>query len=65
MGDGAPSGFCHCTVAVMAGRPEELRKKIADAMYGELRKHFSQSLAEKEVGLTLELREMDAATYRK
>lgn len=65
MGDGAPDGFAHCTVAILTGRPEALRKKIADEMYAVLKEHFGQSLELGEVGLTLELREMDAATYRK
>ena len=65
MGAGAPPGFAHCTVAIMAGRPEDLRKKISDEMYAVLRKEFAQSLELGEVGLTLELREMDAGTYRK
>ena len=65
MGDGAPPGFAHCTVMVLSGRPEDLRKKMADQMYALLREHFAQSLELNEVGLTLELREMDAATYRK
>ncbi len=65
MGDGAPPGFAHCTVAVMSGRSEELRSKISDEMYAVLREHFAQSLELQEVGLTLELREMNKATYRK
>jgi 5-carboxymethyl-2-hydroxymuconate isomerase len=65
MGTGAPPGFAHCTVAIMTGRPPELRRRIADGMYEELRSHFGMSLDAKEVSLTLELREMDAETYRK
>lgn len=65
MGSGAPPGFAHCTVLVLSGRPEPLRKKMADEMYAVLKEHFAQSLSLGEVGLTLELREMDAATYRK
>ena len=65
MGEGAPPGFAHCSVLILTGRPEELRKKISDAMYGVLKEHFSQSLELGEVGLTLELREMDSATYCK
>ena len=65
MGEGAPPGLAHCTVLVMTGRPEELRKKISDQMYAVLKEHFAQSLELNEVALTLELREMDAATYRK
>src|SRR5437016_4007063 len=51
MGAGAPPGFAHCTVAIVTGRDEVLRKKIADEMYGALRSHFTQSLEQGEVGI--------------
>ena len=65
MGEGGPPGFAHCTVALLTGREESLRSKIADEMYAVLREQFSQSLENGEVGLTLEVREMNQATYRK
>lgn len=65
MGEGAPPGFAHCTVALMTGREEALRKKIADEMFGVMKEHFAQSHELGEVGLTLELREMAKETYRK
>jgi 5-carboxymethyl-2-hydroxymuconate isomerase len=65
MGDGAPPGFAHCVVAIITGRDESLRKKIADEMYAVLKAQFTQSLEHGEVGITLELREMDKETYRK
>ena len=70
MGEGAPEGFVHCTVSIMAGRPEELRIAIADAMYDELTSSFSLSLGQTSdhsgsISLTLEIREMDKSTYRK
>ncbi len=65
MGDGAPPGFAHCTVGMLAGRPVELRKRIASGLYAELRQGFSISLESKEVLLTLELREFDPDTYHK
>lgn len=65
MGEGAPAGFCHCTVAIMTGRPLELRKSISAGMYAELKSHFEMSLENQEVSITLELREMDADTYMK
>ncbi len=63
MGEGAPAGFAHCSVGILAGRPEELRRQIADGMYAELKAQFVDSGV--GAGLTLEVREMDAATYRK
>lgn len=65
MGKGAPAGFAHCVVAIMKGRPEELRAQIADGIYAALKEHFKESLELGEVGLSVEIREMDAATYRK
>jgi len=65
MGEGAPAGFAHCTLSLIAGRPSELRQGISDAMYERLRSCFKSSLEVGEVSLTFELREMDAETYRK
>jgi 5-carboxymethyl-2-hydroxymuconate isomerase len=65
MGEGAPAGFAHCTVGILAGRPLELKKAIAQGMYEEMRSHFTMSLENNEVSLTLELREFDAETYQK
>jgi len=65
MGEGAPDGFAHCTVAILTGRPLDLRKSISDGMYEELKTHFTMSLDNQEVAITLELREMEAETYRK
>jgi 5-carboxymethyl-2-hydroxymuconate isomerase len=64
-GEGATPGFAHCTVAIMTGRPEELRIRIADGMFEVMKMQFASSLEAGEAGLTLELREMEAATYRK
>jgi 5-carboxymethyl-2-hydroxymuconate isomerase len=65
MGEGAPVGFAHCTVGMLSGRPLELRQQIARGMYEEMISHFMMSRENDEVGLTLELREFDSATYQK
>ena len=65
MGEGAPAGFAHCMLGLLAGRPESLRKTIADAMFARLHQCFKASLDANEVSLTFELREMDTETYRK
>ncbi|RYI20290.1 MAG: hypothetical protein EON48_08885, partial [Acetobacteraceae bacterium] len=44
VGEGHPDGFAHVEVAVLAGRPEELRIKIADAMFAVLKEAFATSL---------------------
>lgn len=65
VGEGHPEGFAHAEVAVLSGRPEALRIQIADGMFEALRECFSTGLSNGEVGVSLELREMAAATYRK
>src|SRR5438046_921430 len=65
MGEGAPPGFAHCAVAVVTGRDPALLNKISDGMYSVLKQQFAQSLEHGEVGITLELREMNKETYRK
>ena len=65
MGEGAPPGFAHCTVGILAGRPLDLKKAIAAGMFGVLKEHFATSLDGDEVSLTLELREFDRDTYQK
>ena len=65
VGEGAPAGIAHCRVEILAGRPPELRRRIAEASFATLTMSFAASLEAKEVALSLELREMDAPTYLK
>jgi 5-carboxymethyl-2-hydroxymuconate isomerase len=65
VGNGHPDGIAHCTVSILTGRPAELRQAISKAMAATLKKCFAESLDNGEVGLTLELREMDATTYQR
>lgn len=65
MGEGAPSGFVHCEVAILSGRSPELVQSIANGMYEELKSAFPSSQESGEASITLELREMDKETYRK
>lgn len=65
MGKGAPHGFAHLEIKVLSGRSLELRKQMADHMGEAMRRAFATSLSHGEAGITLELREMDAETYRK
>lgn len=64
VGEGHPEGFGHLQVSVLAGRPVELRQKMADAMMAVMRDSFGQSLSAGDVAVTVEVREMDPATYR-
>lgn len=65
IGEGGPSGYIHCEVAILTGRSEDLRKAISDGMYEELLDCFQESKSSGEAGITLELREMDKDYYRK
>ncbi len=65
MGEGAPAGFVHCTVAILSGRPLELRQAVAHGIATVLRTHFAEALDAREAGLTVEIREMDRETYLK
>lgn len=65
MGKGARPGFIHLEVAVLDGRPLELKQAIAQGMRGVLERCFARSIAEGLVGLTIEIRDMDRATYVK
>lgn len=65
MGEGAAPGFAHLTIAILSGRPIELRKFIADGLWAELQAQFADSVAAGDAQLTLEVREMEPETYRK
>ena len=65
MGNGAPHGFAHCEIRLVAGRPVELRQRIGKAIFSKLAERFSASVASGEVAITVELREMVAETYIK
>ena len=60
-GMGHPGEFAHLEVAVLSGRPIELRQKMGDLMHDCMRSLWPDA----RVGVTVEVREMDASTYRK
>jgi|LakMenEpi03Aug12_release.lakeMendotaPanAssembly.Ray.scaffolds.fasta_scaffold1324788_1 5-carboxymethyl-2-hydroxymuconate isomerase len=60
-GAGHPGEFAHLEVAVLSGRPLELRQKMGDLMHECMRSLWPDA----RVGVTVEVREMDASTYRK
>lgn len=64
-GRGAKPGFVHCTIQILTGRPDTLRKLIAESMFQHLEVRFQESLSQGLAGITLELREMDRETYMK
>lgn len=61
MGAGAPHGFAHCELAILSGRPDELRVSMAQALLTTMKRHFHDPA----VGVTVEVREMDSLTYQK
>jgi len=65
MGMGGRSGYAHCTVSILTGRPPELKRRIADGLYAVMKQCFVESDSTGEASLTLEVREMEADTYRK
>jgi 5-carboxymethyl-2-hydroxymuconate isomerase len=64
-GAGAPPGFVHLEVAVLAGRSVEMRRAMAHGLYNKVKEFFHESLKAGRIGITLEVREMDPETYRK
>ncbi len=65
IGEGGAPGFIHLRVEILAGRGPSLVQEIADGMYAELKAQFSVSLTAGAAKATMELREMNSATYRK
>jgi 5-carboxymethyl-2-hydroxymuconate isomerase len=63
MGNGAPAGFAHITVSILAGRTPEWRAAASKAMMQVLRKHLAASLEAKEVLATVEVRDMERDSY--
>lgn len=60
VGEGHPPEFARLIISVLEGRPPDVRAIIADTMFAELQVAFPPT-----VGLSQELREMNAADYRK
>lgn len=64
LGSGAPDEFVHVNVAIMEGRPDDLRRSMADQLYAVAKEYVERERGHKVV-VTLELRDMDLPTYRK
>ena len=63
VGDGKDRDqFVHITVKLLAGREESLRKTIAEDLMGKARAHFPDGA---NIDLSLDVAEMNAATYQK
>ncbi len=57
--------FAHLTVAILAGRDPETRRRVAERLLGVLREAFATAWAERPCDLTVDVREMERATYVK
>lgn len=65
MGKGAPQAFAHLEARILSGRSPELRAQIADRLVRRFCDCLGVELGSPDIAVTFELREMDAATYRK
>ncbi len=65
VGRGHPPGFIHLTVCVLEGRPADLLSEMAAVLHGRLLVAFRGTVDAGRAGLTCEIREMAASTYRK
>jgi len=65
MGQGARSGFIHLEVAILEGRPPDLKQRIAQGLRKVLEQTFAEPLELGVAGLTIEVRDMERATYIK
>ncbi|MBX3097600.1 MAG: hypothetical protein KF812_12130 [Fimbriimonadaceae bacterium] len=60
IGEGHPAEFVRLTISILEGRPPAVRTVIADSMFSVLRAAIPDS-----VGISQELRQMNADDYRK
>jgi 5-carboxymethyl-2-hydroxymuconate isomerase len=65
VGAGHPPNFCHLTVQVLDGRPTEIRAEMLAAVKAVLMRHLESPVANGQVKVTIELREMRTAEYFK
>ena len=66
IGDGAENrAFVHLDVAVMAGRDVSVRQRVVQVCLRVLNAYFAGSAGKVDLQLSVELREMDRATYAK
>lgn len=65
VGEGHPAGFAHVTLRILAGRPPELRRTMAEALFAVLKEQFAESLAAQEVKVSIEVVDMGRDTYLK
>lgn len=66
MGDGSPeAAFVHLRFSLLAGRDISVRQRLVQTCMRVLTAYFAGSIAQLQCQVTVELREMDRATYAK
>lgn len=64
--DGDPANaFVHLTARIGQGRTLEVRQSIAQALFDVLCSHLAELYAERGLGISVEIQEIDAATSLK
>jgi 5-carboxymethyl-2-hydroxymuconate isomerase len=64
VGDGAPGAvFAHVEVAILSGRDPEVRRGTGESLLVVLREGFAAVYADRPCSLSVEVREMERATY--
>ncbi len=64
--DGDPANaFLHLTARIGQGRTLEVRQSIAQALFDVLCSHLAELYAERGLGISVEIQEIDAATSLK
>ena len=66
IGEGrSDSAFVHLGVAMLSGRSTEARRKLGERCLAVLKRHFARSPDELKLQITVEVRDMERATYLK
>ncbi len=66
LADGDPRhAFAHLTIRFMAGRPVELKQEISRQSLAVLQEAFAPSFAQLELQVTVEVQDIERATYGK
>lgn len=66
VGAGEPgSVFAHLTLEILSGRDLEQRRRLGELLLGILREAFARAWDERPCDLTVDVREMERATYAK
>ncbi len=64
--DGAPDrSFVTLTVEILEGRSDEVKGTISDALFAALMSSFSSAVASSRCNLTVQIREIHRASYRR